>query len=244
MNKTKSLSLYWIGIAALGAVLVNPAAAQDNRYFYWGLGAGQSHSQIDEAQTTNRLLNTPNNPGAFDSDRSEPAYKIFGGYQLQRNFAVEAGYFNLGKFSNSTALPAGRLNNRNDIEGVNVDLVGTMPFSDKWTGLARVGAQHTRTHSSFDGPGLPLNAVSSSDQHANNLKVGLGIQYEITPSVQLRAEAERFRVKDGVGNLGDINYYSLSVVFPVGRSASQRVSSLTPRPSLSMPRDEDVAISR
>ena len=217
--------LYWVGIAGLGSILATSALAQDSKYYYWGLGVGQSQSQINDSYTTNSLLRAPNNPSSFTSERQDTAYKLFGGYQFNRNIGVEFGYFNLGKFTYSTSVPGGTLNGRYENEGVNLDLVGTMPLSEKWSALARVGAQYSNTRDAFSGPGLTANASNDNSQRDTNVKVGLGLQYELTPSVFVRAEAERFRIKDGIGSNGDVNYYSMSLVFPIGRHAATPVAA-------------------
>ncbi len=227
MKRLRPLCLL-LGIAGLGSVMATSAVAQEGRYSYWGLGAGQSQSQIEDKYTTDSLLKSSNSPGSFTSQRQDTAYKIFGGYQFNKNFALEAGYFNLGKFTYGTALPGGTLNGRYEIEGVNFDLVGTMPLGAKWSALARVGVQHANTRDSFSGPGLPASASVDNSSRVNNVKVGLGMQYEITPSVLVRAEAERFRVRDGISNNGDVNYYSMSLVFPFGRKAPQQVAAVAP----------------
>ncbi|MFZ2307205.1 MAG: OmpA family protein [Rhodoferax sp.] len=221
MKSIRPLQL--LGVASLGAVMTASAFAQDNTFYYWGLSAGQSHSQIDDRLTTNSLLRTQNAPSSYWNETQDTAYKLFGGYQLTPNFALEGGYFNLGKFSYSTALPGGTMNGRYEVEGLNLDLVGTMPLSAKWTALARLGVQHAMTRDAFSGPGLPAYASVDNSQRANNMKVGLGLQYEISPSVLVRGEAERYRVKDGLGNNGDVNLFSVSLVFPFGRTAPRPV---------------------
>lgn len=224
----KLTPLHLLGLAGLGTVLATSAMAQDSRYYYWGLGAGQSQSQIEDRYTTDSLMKSSNSPASFTSERQDTAYKLFGGYQFNKNFAVETGYFNLGKFTYGTSMPGGTLNGRYEIEGVNVDLVGTMPLGTKWSALARVGVQHANTRDAFTGPGLPASASNDNSSRANNVKVGLGVQYEITPSVLVRAEAERFRVRDGIATNGDVNYYSMSLVFPFGRKAPQQVAAVAP----------------
>jgi len=62
-----------------------------------------------------------------------------------------------------------------------------------------------------------------------NLKVGLGLQYEVNRSQLLRAEAERFRVSDGQGSNPQVAIYSASMVFPFGRAdTAPRRSMATP----------------
>lgn len=217
----KLTPIYLLGVAGLGSVLATSALAQESKYYYWGLGVGQSHSQIDDRLTTNSLLGSSTSPGSFSSEAKDTSYKLFGGYQFNRNIALEAGYFNLGKFSYATSLPAGTLNGRYETEGLHLDLVGTLPLGSGWSALARIGAHHAITRDGFSGPGLPASASIDNSQRANNVKVGLGLQYELTPSMFLRGEAERYRVKDGVGNNGDVNVFSMSLVFPIGRSAAR-----------------------
>lgn len=221
--------LHLLGIAGAASIVAGSALAQDNnRYYYFGLGAGQSQSQIEDRYTTDSLLKSSNSPGSFTSQRQDTAYKVFGGYQLNKNIALEAGYFNLGRFTYGTALPGGNLNGSYDIEGINLDLVGTMPLGAKWSALARVGVQHANTRAGFSGPGYPATASQDNSTRINNMKVGLGVQYEISPSVLVRAEAERFRLRDGIATNGDVNYYSMSLVFPFGRKAPQKVAAVVP----------------
>ncbi len=228
MQKLKPI--YLLSLAGLGAVLASSALAQEHRYSYFGLGVGQSQSQIDDSQTTNSLLGNPNNPGSFSSNRQDTAYKVFGGYQFNDYFALEGGYFNLGKFTYSTSLPSGTLNGRYQIEGVNIDVVGTLPLGERWSALARVGAQHAITRDDFGGTGLPASASVDNSTRANNMKVGLGLQYEINRSMLVRADAERYRLRDGMGNNGDVNLYSVSLVFPFGRHAPRQVAVAAPAP--------------
>ena len=46
----------------------------------------------------------------------------------------------------------------------------------------------------------------------------MGLQYAVTESFGLRAEAERYRVNDAVGNKGDIDLVSAGAVYRFGRA--------------------------
>lgn len=206
-----------IGLAALAASTM----AQDNPRSYWGLNVGQSQSQLDNRSTTNSLVGPTDGFNTFSSDDHATAYKLFGGYQFNRNFALEGGYFNLGKFNYSTTLPSGPLYGQYQIEGVNVDAVGLFPLNDRWSASARVGVQYAITRDDFSGPGMPATASRDNSQRGTNLKLGLGLQYEISPTMQIRGEAERYRLRDGVGNSGDVNVLSVSLIFPIGHTATR-----------------------
>ena len=51
-------------------------------------------------------------------------------------------------------------------------------------------------------------------------KLGLGLQYTLSPTVLVRVDAERYRINDAVGHHGGVNLVSLSLVFPLDRGAA------------------------
>ena len=60
----------------------------------------------------------------------DTGYKVFGGYEFNKYFAVEAGYFNLGKCDfQADTLPQGTLNGSLKAQGANVDAVFSLPFT-------------------------------------------------------------------------------------------------------------------
>ena len=168
---------------------------------------------------TASLLGSGLSTSAMSRDESGQGLKVFGGYQFNRNFAVEAGYFNLGKFGfTSTTVPAGSLSGSIRVQGVNLDLVGTLPLTQRLSAIARIGGQYADTRDTFTGGGAVTVLNPNPRQRAFNAKFGVGLQYEFSPSFLIRAEAERYRINDAVGNRGDVNMYSVSLVFPFGRT--------------------------
>jgi len=217
-----SQALRLLSLAGITTLVAQPLLAQEHRYYYGGLAAGQSNSQIDAKRSVDSLIGAGLAAPISSSNMQDTGYKIFGGYQFNRNFGVELGYFNLGKFSYSTATATGPLNGKYDIEGLNLDLVGTFPLSERWSVLGRVGAQYANTRSTYSGTGLGATANTNPSKEDSNLKVGLGLQYELTRSLFLRGEAERYRINDALDNRGDVNLFSLSLVVPIGRAARER----------------------
>lgn len=211
-----------LSLAGLATLVSQPLLAQEHQYYYGGISAGQSHSQIDPNASVNTLIGAGLAAPVGSSTMQDNGYKLFGGYQFNRNFGVELGYFNLGKFNYSTTTPTGPLNGKYDIEGLNLDLVATVPLSERWSVLGRLGAQYANTRSTFSGTGLGTITNTSPSKEDSNLKVGLGLQYELTRSLFLRGEAERYRINDALDNRGDVNLFSLSLVMPIGRAARER----------------------
>ena len=217
MTSIKALRL--LSLAGLGSVLAASSFGQEGGYPYVGLSAGQSRAKIDEPRITATLLGSGLTTTSMTRDESDPAYKLFGGYQFNRNFALEAGYFNLGRFGfTSTTAPAGTLTGSIKLHGFNLDLVGTLPITDRFSAIARVGGQYAYARDNFSGSGAVNVLNPNPSAHGFNYKAGLGLQYEFNPSFLVRAEAERYRINDAVGNRGDINLFSASLVFPFGRT--------------------------
>ena len=144
---------------------------------------------------------------------------MFGGYQINRILGVELGFFDLGKLGvSATTLPAGSLDGQLKAQGGNLDLVGTMPVTERLSVLGRVGAHYTRTRASFTGTGAVTPLSPTPSERETNVKLGLGLQYAFTPSVLLRGEMERYQVNDAVGHRGGVNVVSVGLVFPFGRA--------------------------
>ena len=216
MNTTHTLRL--LALAGLSPLLALPALALDCSYYYLGAGAGQSRTSIDEQRIAD-VLAAPGS-ATITKDGHDTAYKIFGGYQINRSVGIEAGYFNLGKFGFRGSSPAGTLAGQIRSEGVNLDLVGTLPLSDRWSVLGRVGAQYARTRDEFSGTGVAAGVKTNPSERGAGYKAGFGLQYAFSDSIVLRGEAERYRVADGVGGHGNVDVVGLSLVFPFGRSAA------------------------
>ncbi len=212
-----------LALASLGALTATSswAQAQESGYFYGGLGAGQTRAKIDEARISAGLLGSGLTTSGFARDEKDTGYKVFGGYQLSRNFALELGVFDLGKYSfSATTVPAGGLNGQLKVQGFNLDLVGTMPLTERLSLIGRIGATAARTRDQFSGSGAVAVLNPSPHQRATNYKFGGGLQYEFSPAFLVRGEAERYRINDAVGNKGDVNMLSVSLVFPFGRTVN------------------------
>lgn len=221
-------TLRLLSLAGLGSLLsITAVHAQVDSYYYGGAGLGQSSVQIDESRISKRLISEGASQTSMTKDERDTAYKVFGGYQFNRNFAVEGGYFNLGQFGfQSTTVPLGSYAGQIKLQGVNLDLVGTLPLNERWSAIARVGAQYANARDSFSSTGSVRIPNANPSKNAANYKLGLGVQYEVNPSMLVRAEAERYRINDAVGNRGDINVFSVSLVVPFGRTPAPVVRAV------------------
>jgi len=179
--------MYLKSLAAVAVSLGLAAAAhaqepQDARGFYLGGGLGQFNAGIDDVDQI---------PDTVDRWKdNDTAYKIFGGYRLNRFLAFELDYVNLGK-------PSGQV-----VPGFNVDsavdgfapyAVGSIPLGDYFEVYGRAGYYFydatTATSDTLDNH-VKLKEDSQSFVYGGGVGLKLGEKFH------LRAEYERFDIKN------------------------------------------------
>ena len=208
----------------------------DNTGMYMGIGAGESKAKFNHDSAAQNALGTGVTPGPLSVDERGNAYKIYLGFPMSPNWAVEAGYFNLGRFGfDGSTTPPGTVSGSAKIQGLNLDLVGTLPITDRWSLLGRVGAAYAETKSSISGTGAGEVAASSSSKRDTHYKYGFGTQYAFTPALTLRLEGERYRVNDMVGQRSDVDLISVGLVYRFGAPAASaqpvRAAYVPPAPA-------------
>lgn len=217
VRAARSLSLLTL------ALLAGPLALADDTGWYVGTNVGRSQAKIDATRITSGLLGSGASSVTITDDDRSSGYKLFGGYQLNNNFSLEAGYFDLGRFGyTAITVPAGSLNGKIKLRGVNMDLVGTMPVTEQLSVFGRVGANYAQAKDHFIGSGAVVVRNANPTERALNAKLGVGLQYALNNAWSLRAEVERYRINDAVGNKGDIDLASVGLVY--------RFGGKTPRP--------------
>jgi len=210
-----------LALASL-AVFSSSFAMTDEPGWYGGLNLGVSMTQIDEDKIRDALQAGGFTTTSMDEDEASYGGKLFGGYRFNRNWSVEGGYFNLGKagFTADTS-PPGSLDGRTKFQGMNIDPVFTTPLTEKFSVLARAGLHYTEARTSYTGSGT-VSPPPDRDKGAANYKFGAGLQYEMTSNLDLRFEAERYRIDDAVGNTGDVDLVSLGLVYRFAAAAASR----------------------
>ncbi|MDP8983669.1 MAG: OmpA family protein [Pseudomonadota bacterium] len=213
-----STALGMLGVMSFPAIASSIASAADSGWYVGG-NAGQSRAKIDNTRIAGGLTGQGIATTSIRDDDRHFAYKLFGGYDFNKYFALEAGYFDLGRFGfTANTVPAAGLTGKTKMNGANFDVVGTLPLADKFSAFARVGYTYSYAKDEFAGYGAVIVRDRERNQHASNYKFGVGLQYAVTESFGLRAEAERYRVNDAVGNKGDIDLVSAGAVYRFGRA--------------------------
>jgi len=232
-----------IVLASMSSSFVFADTEATDSNWYMGGNIGQTRADIDEERISNSLIDKGFS-GALvkDHDSADRGYKLYGGYQLNRHFALEGGYFDLGEFGfTSTTAPAGTFNGDIKLRGINLDLVGFLPVTEKLSAFARAGVNYAETKDKFFGSGAAHALTPTASDREANLKLGAGLQYAFTEKLAMRLEAERYRVSDAVGHKGDVDLVSVGLVYRFGNTAIPVTAAVyTP---ISVPAPAPVAIA-
>jgi len=163
MHKNKLLSALLLS-STLGAVAFG-ANAQDH-HMYMGAGVGQSKV----------------NEGSYD-DR-DTAFSVFGGYDFNQYFSVEAGYADLGNLKSNVGGP--------DLEATApyIAAVGKLPINDKVSLYAKAGVNRW----SLDDAAPSL--TGTSDDSGTDPTYGIGVNYRINDKYALRGDYSRLKLGD------------------------------------------------
>jgi OOP family OmpA-OmpF porin len=221
MKLVRAVGALGLGIAAAGT----PANAADDGW-YLGAGIGQAREQNHHDRITSELLGSGFTTNSISDDSKDTAWKLFGGRKFNKNFALEASYFNLGEFGfTAQTTPPGSLTGRIKLQGVGVDAVGILPLSNQFSAFAKLGLQYAKAEDTFSGTGAVTVTNSNPSKTGGGYKAGLGAQYDFTPSLGLRGEWENYRVNDAVGNHGNINTLMVGLVYMFGAKPAVSANS-------------------
>jgi OOP family OmpA-OmpF porin len=220
-------------VLGLAAGLCGTAVAQPIDGWYAGGNVGRSAATIDDDGIRSGLLGQGLATSSIEDRDRDTGYKVFGGYKFHRNFAVEAGFFNLGTFGyTATTVPPGSLTGDVRIRGLNLDLVGILPVTDRLSVLGRVGVVSARSKGHFSSTGAVTMPFANPDpsERSTGAKVGIGMQYDFTDRLALRGEVERYRVKDSISNKGHIDLLSVGLIYRFGAATPVRTTYVAPAP--------------
>jgi OOP family OmpA-OmpF porin len=194
MNNKSLIVTCLLGFAGLGCAPGIHAA--DEPGWYAGAGAGQasvkktsSWAQVTDATmlvsgfTTNTVIKS-----------NDTAWKLFGGYQFNENFAVEGAYHDFGRFDGVTvvAAPASSTTGTWKAYAASVSAVGIYPLAHQFSVFGKIGLAGSRVKVDVPAP-VPYSPSATRFQPL----LGVGIKYDINKAIGLRAEFERFN------NVGD-----------------------------------------
>ena len=184
---------YLIGALAIaGAAFSLPASAQLSMpslsSAYIGAELGQSDADYD--------------CGGANCDLKDNAWRVFGGFQLNRTFSAELGYANLGEanfdfgaFGSVTAEATAW-----DLSAIGALPVGPVSIYGR-LGLYRAEVESRDT------------VLGTSDDSSNGLLWGLGVLFDINKNLGIRGEWRQYNGIESGDEDADINVISVGVLW-------------------------------
>jgi OmpA-OmpF porin, OOP family len=130
--------------------------------------------------------------GGLSTDRRDTGGKVYGGWEFNPNFGLELGYTQLGKFSSA----AGEAK----VNGAYIDAVGKLPLGNNFSALGRIGAFNGKYENTLLG-----------SERGTNVKVGAGVQYDVSKNLGLRGEWERYRFDATSNTKANADLYSVGL---------------------------------
>jgi OOP family OmpA-OmpF porin len=197
MRVTRLLAVVFLGSSGLITASQTSAQAPESAAgLYVGGSVGQSsfdkdivHGRIDQGTV----------------DTSHTGFKVFGGYQFNKNVGLEVTYLDLGKASYDGAWgPDPVTGGKVEVTGVNLSAIGSWPVVPNLDVFGKIGLLSWEGTVSDVYLGLP----SSGRNEGTDVSFGLGASWHITKNVSARLEWERFRVDDT-----DADLFSVGAVY-------------------------------
>jgi OOP family OmpA-OmpF porin len=172
------------GITAVGAAQAQTTAPRG----YVGVG-------VATADHDYKLGNA--GVSGVNSDGYKASAKIFGGYELDQRWGVEAGYtdFRSSDFNYTQAGVAGR--GSSDGYGTYIAAKMNAPINDQFSAYGKLGVAYSKRS-------LSTNTGLNYDNHDTGVYAGAGVEYKLNQNVALNAEYERYGKTKDFGAKADV----------------------------------------
>lgn len=175
-------------VVMLAGLLVAGAASAQG--FYVGGNLGQSRTSFGSEFRGA----TPGDVTSYD--KSDMAYKLFAGYEINKYFAVEGGYADLGDPQVNVTYVGGWDKMTQESSAWFVVGKGTLPINEQFNVFGKLGVSRNKVKSIGTDNTGGKDTVSDSRMEA---VYGVGAEYNVTKQVGVRMEYENF------GKFGDYN---------------------------------------
>lgn len=173
------------GVAAMTAAQAQTTNPTQPRYYIGVAAATADHEDSSRANISN-----------VDSDGYKASGKLFGGYEFNQMWGVEAGYtdFRNSDFNYSSAGVNGSGSTKG--YGYYVAAKGTIPINDQFSAYGKLGIEHSQREL--------RSVVLNSKEDDTGAYGAVGLQYNINQQVALTAEYERYGKNKDFGAKADV----------------------------------------
>jgi len=172
-----------------------PLAHAAGDYWYVGLGVGYSRVQFYPVDFSFAGAPTCSPRGACAESKKEfdAGFKGFLGYQINRNWAVEASYATVGKFHYQHDDGTVTRDSEYRVSGMGFSFVPTVPLTRNFSLYGRLGAFFSQTRLTFFNDGFNAGVNSPGRQVSQvSALTGFGAQYFFDEESGIRVEYENF----------------------------------------------------
>jgi|SRR5688500_7382686 OOP family OmpA-OmpF porin len=167
MTKTKKLVAGLLGAAAIFAIPTAAMAQARSADTGWYAGLSIGQSDVDGA------------------DENDTAFRILGGYQINKMFAAELGYSNL--FDKSGV----------EVTAIELVGVGSWPLANQLSVYGKLGMHRAE-----------VEVAGGGSDTETDLTYGIGLRYDFARNMGARLEWQNY-----AGDGGDISVLSVGVVY-------------------------------
>ena len=197
MGKARGAVVALAGTLAFSLPSLGMAQAMSGPDSAWFVGGSYGQSKL-ECDTSGIA--------GVSCDDSDTAWRIFGGYQFNKNLAVELGYSALGEAS----ISGGGITATVEAKAWDLVAVGILPITAQFSVFGKLGMYMADSELSSNTPLIPGASDSNTD-----ITYGIGLQYDFNKSLGVRAEYQQYKKvgSDDVGGDGDVDVMSVGVVF-------------------------------
>lgn len=201
--KKKSILAARISLAALlcgGLFTLGHAASPATAYF--GVGGGTTRFGYTSSTCSDQL-------GYCSLSSTDSNVRIFAGYNVTSNIALELAYDDFGKITGiayTDGLP-GTLSETNT--AADFSIVGKLPLASKVFLTGRFG----EFASNISANATVFGYSASESSHASNLFAGLGAGYDFTPHIEGKLEFMHYNKAGDSGSNIDTGSVSLAYNF-------------------------------
>lgn len=120
-------------------------------------------------------------------DDKDTGWKAFLGYRVNRNLAVEGSYMNGGELGGTVNSFFGTGTVKTDVTAWGIAALGILSLSERFELFGKLGFVRGESDSDVTINGTP---IPSDDDSGTELTYGIGVVYNITRSLGIRAEWE------------------------------------------------------
>jgi opacity protein-like surface antigen len=163
-------------------------------HWYGGAALGQTIQDLPPEAVPIAGTSSAAGTSSLNAGHNRSGFKVFTGYRLHRNFALEAAYTDYGVFAATrfvTGSADGRLKASMKITGFSLEGLGILPFESGFSLYAKLGALYALSDTTFS----PEGGVAGPDKRNPTsrqltVKTGIGAGYLLTERLSLRLEYE------------------------------------------------------